>query len=383
MSTEILTGDAAVAEAGAIAPRRRSNNPQYLARLAETATLVGRAFDGDRRAMLDIQESLTTSDFPKLFGDVLDRELLAQYQQIEPVWPKFARRTVVKDFRPKHYLDLLGGRATLDLVKERGEYPARSLSEGDYSLTVAKYGARLPLTWEMLVNDDLDAFRTAPERIAEAARVTEDRFATGLIATATGPNSPFFTAAPATSGGVAAAVGTGKLTTDNVTAALTTISTRVDSDGNPVMVSALILMVPPALEVVANQIINAQIIRNRVTNGSNTQDLEIGNWLSSRVQVVVNPWLPVIDKSANSATTWYLLPAPSIARPALTMGFLRGFETPDLRVKADTGQRVGGGSIPAEEGSFDTDDIQYRIRHVTGGTTLDPIAAYASIGTTA
>lgn len=370
MSTEILTGDAAVAEAGAIAPRRRNTNPQYLTRLAETATLVGRAFDGDRRAMLTIQESLTTSDFPKLFGDVLDRELLAQYQQVTPIWPQFARRTVVRDFRPKHYLDLLGGRASLDLVKERGEYPARNLTEADYNLTVVKYGARLPLTWEMIVNDDLDAFRTAPERLAQAARVTEDKLATGLIATATGPNTAFFNAAP---GG---AVGTVPLTTDNVTAALTTITTRKDSDGNPVMIDSVVLMVPPALEVVANTIVNAQLIRTKSAN----QDIEVGNWLSGRISVVVNPWLSVIDTSGKSAATWYLLPAPSIARPALTMGFLRGFETPDLRVKADTGQRVGGGNVPAEEGSFDTDDIQYRIRHVTGGTTLDPIAAYASTG---
>jgi hypothetical protein len=381
MSTEILTGDAAVAEAGAIAPRRRSNNPQYLSQLAEAAGLVGRVFQGDRRAMLQVQEQMTTSDFPKIFGDVLDRELMAQYEQISPVWEKFARRTVVRDFRPKHWLDLLGGRAVLDPVKERGEYKARSLTEGEYFLTVGKYGTRLPLTWEMMVNDDLDAFRTAPERLSQAARDTEDQLGTGLIASAAGPNATFFNSAPATSGGVAAAVGTGKLTTDNVTSALTTISTRVDSDGRPVMIDALILMVPPSLAVIANQIINAQIIRNRVTSGSNTQDLEIGNWLSSQIQVVVNPWLPIIDKSANAATTWYLLPSPSIARPALTMGFLRGYETPDLRMKADTGMRVGGGNIPAEEGSFDTDDIQYRIRHVVGGTTLDPIAAYASNGT--
>jgi hypothetical protein len=376
MSTEILTGDAAVAEAEAIAPRRRSNDPRYLARLAEVATLVGRAFAGDRRAMLDIQESLTTSDFPKLFGDVLDRELLAQYEQITPKWPQFAFRSVVKDFRPKHWLDLLGGRAELDLVKERGEYPARALTEAEYFLTVAKYGARLPLTWEMLVNDDLDAFRNAPERIAQAARFTEDKLAVRLIANAAGPISAFFTAAPASQFGPAA-VGTGKLTVDNLTTALTTITTRKDSDGNPVMVEAVVLMVPPSLEVVANTIVNAVLIRNKTTN----QDVEVGNWLSGRVSVVVNPWLPVIDVSANAATTWYLLPAPSIARPALTVGFLRGHETPDLRVKADTGQRVGGGTVPAEEGSFESDDIQYRIRHVTGGTTLDPIAAYASIGT--
>lgn len=372
MSTEILTGDAAVAEGAALSRRRRNTSPEYLAEVAKTAALVGRAFDGDRRAMLDISESLTTSDFPKLFGDVLDRELLAQYQQIEPVWPKFATRTVVKDFRPKHYLDLLGGRTALDLVKERGEYPARNLTEGDYTLSVAKYGARLPLTWEMLVNDDLDAFRTAPERLAQASRITEDKFATGLIATAAGP-AAFFTSFPGS------ALLTGKLTTDNLSAALTTVSTRKDSDGNPIMIDSVVLMVPPALEVTANTIVNAQLIRFKTTN----QDMEVGNWLSGRVTVVVNPWLPVIDVSANAATTWYLLPAPSIARPALTMGFLRGFETPDLRVKADTGQRVGGGTIPAEEGSFDTDDIQYRLRHVTGGTTLDPIAAVASNGTTA
>jgi hypothetical protein len=137
-------------------------------------------------------------------------------------------------------------------------------------------------------------------------------------------------------------------------------------------------MVPPALEVTANNIVNAVLIRNKTTS----QDVEVGNWLSGKLSVVVNPWLSVIDVSANAATTWYLLPAPSIARPAVTMGFLRGFEVPDLRVKADTGQRVGGGNVPAEEGSFDTDDIQYRLRHVTGGTTLDPIAAWASNGTT-
>jgi hypothetical protein len=372
MSTEMLTGDAAVAEAGALAPRRRSNNPQYLSQLVEAATLIGRAFNGDRRAMLDIQESLTTSDFPKLFGDVLDRELMAQYEQISPIWPQFARRTVVRDFRAKHYLDLLGGRAVLDAVKERGEYPARNLTEGDYNLTVSKFGARLPLTWEMMVNDDLDAFRTAPERLAQAARDTEDRLAVGLLTGASGPTSAFFTAGGNTIGAVA-------LTTDNLAAALTTISTRKDSDGRPIMVPSAVLMVPPALEVAANNILQATLIRFKTTN----QDMEVGNWLSGRLTVVVNPWLPIIDTSgsgANAAKTWYVLPSPSAARPALTMGFLAGHETPDLRVKADTGLRVGGGSVPAEEGSFDTDDIQYRIRHVTGGTTLDPIAAYASVG---
>ena len=378
MSMDILTGDAAVAEGGALSPRRRSSNPQYLARVAEAAKLTKRVFEGDRRAMLQIQELMSTSDFPKLFGDVLDRALLAQYEQIDPVWKGFATRAQVNDFRPKHWLDLLGGRAELDPVGQGGEYPARALTEGEYFLTVGKFGARLPLTWEMIINDDLGAFQSAPQRLAQAARDTEDKLATRLYASATGPVSAFFTA----SGGT---VDNKVLNVDNLSAALTTIATRRDSDNRPIMIRAFVLVVPPALEVAAHNIVNATLIRlrNDASSASQARDIEVTNWLAGKVEIVTNPWLPVIDTSgsgANAAKTWYLFPAPTTPRPALVMGFLRGHEEPDLRVKADTGQRVGGGSVPAEEGSFDNDDIQYRIRHVTGGTTLDPIAAYASVG---
>jgi len=377
MTTEFLTGDLAVAEGRALTARRRNTSAEYLQKVAEAASLMGRVFQGDRRATLQVEELMSTSDFPKLFGDVLDRELLAQYEQISPVWQGFATRQVVNDFRPKHWLDLLGGRAELDPVGEGAEYKARGLTENEYQLTVGKFGARLPLTWEMLINDDLGAFQSAPQRLAQAARDTEDKLATRLYASTTGPVNAFFTANGQT-------VGTGKLTVDNLSAALTTVATRKDSEGRPIMISAFVLVVPPGLEVQAHNIVNATLIRLRNDASSATQarDVEVTNWLAGKVTIVTNPWLPIIDTSANSASTWYLFPAPSTPRPALVMGFLRGHETPDLRVKADGGMRVGGGNVPAEEGSFDNDDIQYRIRHVTGGTTLDPIAGYASIGTT-
>jgi hypothetical protein len=377
MSTDFLTGDAAVAEANALPMRRRSNNPQYLAKVAEAATLMGRVFQGDRRATLQVSELMSTSDFPKIFGDVLDRQLMAQYEQITPVWQGVATRTQVNDFRPKHWLDLLGGRAELDPVGEGAEYKARALTENDYKLTVGKYGSRLPLTWEMIINDDLGAFQTAPTRLAQAAVDTEDKLATRLYSSATGPVSAFFTANSQT-------VGTGKLTVDNLSAALTTVSTRKDSEGRPIMIRAFVLVVPPSLEVMAHNIVNATLIRlrNDASTSSQARDVEVTNWLAGKVEIVTNPWLSVIDVSANAGTTWYLFPSPSTPRPAMVMGFLRGHETPDLRVKADGGMRVGGGAVPAEEGSFENDDIQYRIRHVTGGTTLDPIAGFASIGTT-
>lgn len=367
----LLTGAEAVAEGTALPGGRRPLNPVRLARLAEAQDLVGRVFAGDRRAMIDFAEAMSTSDFPILFGELMDRELMASYADLPQVWSEFARRTTVRDFRPKKWVDLLGGRAALSPVPELTEYPARSVSEAEYEFTVGKFGDRIPLSWEMVVNDDLDAFRDLPNRLGQAARDTEDITATRLLVGAAGPDADFFSA-----GNDNILDGNPALSETAVEAALTTIGSRRDSDNRPIFVSAAVLMVPPALQVAAERIVGATEVRQTIDGITVVRT----NPLAGRVRVVVNPWLPVIDETANVDTTWYLLPAPNTPRPAVVLGFLRGHETPDLRVKADTGQRVGGGQVDAQEGSFDFDDIQYRVRHVLGGTVIDPITTAVSNG---
>ncbi|MFC8732175.1 Mu-like prophage major head subunit gpT family protein [Luteimicrobium sp. NPDC057192] len=339
-------------------------------RILEARRLFEAAMAGDLRARAEIQETLTTSDFPNLLGSSFQRELLTGYQAIQPVWQQFARRSTVRDFRKQTLVDILGGRAGLDKVKQATEYPARKLTEGKYDFQVDKYGARIPLTWEMLINDDLGAFEDLADRLATAARETEERLAVTPLfnAAKTGLNTSFFT-------GVAAP-GTAALTADSLEAALLNISTRKDSDGRPVVIQGGVLMVPPALEFTAKRILNASEIR---TTTDNTTSIE-PNLLAGSLSLVVNPWLPVVAASDTLVNkTWFVLPNPSAARPALTVGFLRGHENPDLRVKADTGNSVGGGAISPEDGSFDDDTIQYRVRHVTGAAALINTAAYASV----
>lgn len=374
---EVLSGDAAISEGDTLlseARRQRAEqSPQRRRQLAEAADLFGRALHGNRRAMVDLQEAMSTSDFPYLLGAVFGRELMATYQQLPKIWTAFAKRTVVNDFRPKTLVDLLGGRQRLPQVPQGSEYPATSVSEGTYTLSVAKYGERIPLLWEMIINDDLDGLRDLPNRMAQGAADTEDYLATSQLVIAGGPNTAFFKAGnnntQVTGAGTA-------LSIDSLTTGLSTVKQRKDSEGRPIAVNAYVLMVPPGLGPTAQNIVNATLIR--VTQGNN--QLEVANWLATKVTVVENPWIPVIDTSGTVGTRWYLLPDPMSDRPSVVLGFLRGHEEPDLRVKSDTGSRVGGGAIAPEEGSFDIDDIQYRIRHVTGGTTLDPIATYAAQG---
>ena len=72
-----------------------------------------------------------------------------------------------------------------------------------------------------------------------------------------------------------------------------------------------------------------------------------------------------------------MLPKPTAAsRPALAVAFLRGFETPDIRQKNGAG--VG---VSPDAGDFDDDSVRYRVRHVTGAASVDPIHTYASTGT--
>ena len=167
--------------------------PQYLGRLREAAEFVADVASG-RRPMHHLQEAMSTSDFPLLFADVLDRQLLASYQETEPVWQNFCRRSTVPDFRSVKRFAVDGAEAVLPAVAEREEYPEASLSEAQDTYSVSKYGRRLDLSWEAIVNDDLDAFRRSPERLARAARRSEDRFATELFADSSGPHASLYTA---------------------------------------------------------------------------------------------------------------------------------------------------------------------------------------------
>ncbi len=341
-------------------------------RILEARQKWDKVLKGDLRARAEVMETMTTSDFPVLLGAAYGRELDQEYQGIAPVWQQFATRKVVPDFRERSFTNLLGGRAELDKVKEASEYTARSVKESSRKFKVDKYGNRIPLTWEMLKNDDLDAFRDLPQRLAVAARETEDRVALlPLFNTAkTGLNTGFFTADKR---------GTDALTSESLEAALTAIATRTDGEGRPIILTGATLLVPPALEMTARRILNATEIR-RTEGGVTTIE---PNYMRGVVNIVVDPWLPIVASGyTNVNSSWFVLPATSVPNPALVQAFMTGEETPDLRVKADAGNALGGGTLSPETGSFDDDTVQYRVRHIMGSASLYNDAVFASDGTT-
>jgi len=355
----------------------RRDDPRYQRSLSEAARLIADVSEG-RAPMHRLQEAMSTSDFPLLFGDVIDRAMLGRYREWPTIWARIAKRGSVRDFRTVKKFFVDGAESVLDEVKPGAPYTEKSLAEGKYEYAVKKYGRRLGMLWELFVNDDLDALRDAPERLAKAARMSEERFATELYVDSTGPDATFFAA-----GNNNRLTGAGStLTVAGLQAGVTAVKGFKDADGNPIFTGTLRLVVPPALEITAKNIINATEIRVANGSGSATTDqLNAKNWMANElVEVVTNPWIPIIDVSANKDKSWYLFADPSMGRPAMEVGFLRGHEAPELFLKSPNATRIGGAMVGAEEGSFETDGVDYKVRHVFGGSLMEPKAAVASIG---
>lgn len=375
-------------------------------RMAEVAELVEHALDGDLLAQAkikqeirphygrDIEEAHSTSDFPSALKAVTEIAFLGEYQQIQSVYPQYTRSYNVNNLRPQSFYSLAmdisnlpdtnGGDDTvkdapggLPRIPELTEYPEISFSASETSFGVAKYGARVGFSFEMLLNDEWGVLETLPNQLAQLARNQEDIVATEVLASPTGPNSVFFNNTNKnlinTTNGFAS--DNPALSVDAVNKAVSVIRSKTFG-GNPVVVNRFALMVPPALEAEARRILGVTAFEVTDSNGTYT----VANPISD-IQLIVNPWLQLIDKSANVNTTWYLIPVRSEGvRPAVVFSKIRGREVPELRIANSTGNYLGGGEVPGREGSFLNDDIEFRVRHYVGAAGIAFEVAAASNG---
>jgi hypothetical protein len=389
----------------------------YEAKIAEVARITLKAFNGTKRDLLNFQEAMSISDFPNLFGDVIDRSVLANYIETPYTWNLVCRQAEVNDFRPVRRFRVDGGTGLLSNLQVAGQpnpgqltplemgaqYPEDSLSDAQYTYRLFKQGKRMPFFWETFVNDDLNAIKDTPARFGRGARRTEEFFVTQLYAN----NTTFFSTANknvVTNAIVGDSAGNNPaLTITALQRAIIVMMQQVDTTGQPISVEAMTLVVPPSLKTIAMNILNTDYVwmadqgGTQQINGANlsatvAQQLHALNWAKNIVRLAVNYYLPIVD-TTHGQTGWYLFSNPESGRPALEFGKLRGHTTPELFMKLPNSVAIGEGSmgpgpgsIPGTtnmnpmEGDFDTDAVHYKVRHVLGGTTIDPIMAAYSNG---
>ena len=356
-----------------------------LSRITEVQDLIyngvyqGRVVSPHIRAAL-IQEALTTSDFPYLFGDVLDRQVLANYKAVDPVWKAFVKLGTVKDFKVSDRYAITGGDQTLALVGQKGEYLASGRNETRYHLSVAKYGRQFDISWEAIINDDLNALKDTPERFAMAAIRTEHRVTDNIWVYDT-------TNVAHTAGGALYSTVAGET---NQVATVLSIAARetgfefmaglTDVNGEPIYNRPKYLVVPPALEMTARQILTSTE-KMWVSNAAGAPVAYPTNNVIAQMglELRVDPYIPIVCTAKgfpnSGATGWYLFSNPSDIA-AVEMAHLAGHERPEICMKASDKVTVGGGASGPMSGDFATDNVFYRVRHVFGGCRLDWRATY-------
>lgn len=349
----------------------------YEQKLAEVVNLLSNAYNlpAHKHEYL-LREALTTSDFPLLFGDVLDRQMLAHYKATEPVYKAFTKMSTVPRISPQvggYRFSMSGGDGVLAKVAEKGEYLASDRVEKRYAISVDKYGRQFDVSWEAMINDDLDALKDTPLRFATAAQRTESSVVAAIYANDAG--GAFTHAATGLLYSTLAAElneTAGALTIGFLEQGIEAMAAFTDVGLNPIHVRPKFLVVPPALEMTARQILTSA---NKMWTGGGAVAWPTTNVIPQYgLTLIVDPYLPAWATTkgtgASANTQWYLFADPREVA-AMEAAYLRGHERPEICMKASDKVTVGGGAIGPMGGDFATDNIFYRVKLVFGATRLD------------
>lgn len=321
-----------------------------------------------------LHEAITTSDFPTLFGVLVQQDMLAKYQITVAEWRAYCKRGTLPNFNIATKHKVYGQDELLPQVAEKAPYLAVQSGTGHYHGQLAKYGRMFDISWESVINDSMGAFADIADRFSNAVIRTEARHVTELFASAAGPNVGLYGAPIAdVDGQNVTNLGVLPLTPNNISATLALMAAQTDPNGEPISVRGVHLVCPLTLEdtaIAATQSPLLQQIAGAVA-------LPVMNVIAKKgIQVHPDPFLQVVDATATDDTTWYMFAEPSQGA-AIEMDYFAGAEQPEICMKASDKVSMGGGSISPFDGDFDSDNVKYRVRCVHAGWRLDPRYTYA------
>lgn len=342
-----------------------------------------KGFSTHKRRYL-LEEAATSSDFPILFGNVLERQLLAKYKTATPDWRAYIGVGQQRDFRAsgQEVIGVFGLRTRLKEVPPTSEYKSdEEYNEGKVAIVLRKFGRVFPLAWEAMINDDLGAFNDVADDLVQAALITEYYHATELYVASTGPHTGMYgdTLVHPIDGATLDNLEALAFNIDNLGTVITAMRGQKDINNNPVVVEGFELVVPPALEIPMLKALNPAAVVLAGTAGAVTKESSANVVAQLNITGHVNPYLPIIDVSGAADKTWYVFAKLSTGQAA-RLNFMTGRAAPQLVMKNSNKVTVGGAPLSAMEGDFESDSIRWRIRHILGGTRIDPRLTFASVG---
>lgn len=285
----------------------------------------------------------STSDFPLLFENVIDKMLRADYNFAPEFWHLIARQTSVNDFREKglYQVESING---MKEISEGGDIQYTTLAESKQTIRVKSYAEGIKFTRQAFINDDLGALSIIPQRFVKDWDEKRGDLVWSLIMDNVKMHDGKTLYSTDHNNLITGA--TSALSEAGLTAALVKAKTQTGLGNRRIRVTPKFLIVPPELEVTALKLITA-------ITASTTKDVNV---FTNKFDVIVEPRL-------TNANEWYLMSDPA-AVEGLLYAYLDGNEA--LRTST--------------EENFDSDSMKFAVRGEFGAAAIDHRGTIKSAG---
>lgn len=285
--------------------------------------------------------SHSTSDFPAIFENALNRTLEGRYALAQPTFKAFARQRNYRDFRP-HTSVSVGDFPMLQKVLETGEIKAGTFGEGKETTQAFSYARRIQITRTMLINDDLGAIADLLSSYGATVALFEE--ITFYSLAFNGKLADGKTVFHADHKNLAAAGSV--IDVDNVGKGRAAMGKQKSKDDNPLLANT-----PRFLLTGPDKSTEAEKLLATITPATASS---------------VNPFsgkLVPIETSQIEGNAWHLIGAPDMGSN-WRWGYLEGYEAPRVRMEEPFGTQGFGMSV---EHDFGTGAVDFRFAHKNPG----------------
>lgn len=287
----------------------------------------------------------STSDFPSIFSGLVSTTLLAAYNEWPSTWRPFVAITSAQNFKDIHAVKLSGA-PDLKGLGENGEYQTAKFSDAKESYRVITKGIKVPLTRQMIIDDDLRAFERIPQLFGAAARRMEGDAVYSLITSNAkmADGKELFHAFHKNLAASGAALGD-----DPLRLARAAMRKQTGLGG------AVIDATPAFLLTSVDEELNAETLLRSTALPKENMSAGVHNPWAGKLTPVADPHL--------DGTAWYLLAHPNQV-PCIEAAYLEGEEQPYVEEQID----------------FNSDALVIKVRHDFGAGIVDHVGAYKNPG---
>ncbi|MDU5553246.1 MAG: Clp protease ClpP, partial [Citrobacter freundii] len=196
----------------------------------------------------------STSDFGNILLDVANKALLQGWEEAAETFEQWTKKGQLSDFKTAHRVGL-GGFSSLRKVREGAEYKYVTTKDKGESIALATYGEIFSITRQAIINDDLNQLTDVPMKMGRAAKGTIGDLVYAVLTenAKLSDGKPLF---HADHGNISA----GAISVASLDEARKMM--RLQKEGErPLNIRPAFMLVPVALETLANQTIKSASVK--------------------------------------------------------------------------------------------------------------------------